>query len=391
MEIKSHPVWKSISPYKKPAHLLRFFLARNIAKLYPRSTFIGITGSVGKTTTKEACLAVLSQKYVSLATRENIDPVFNIPATLMKLRPKIKKVILEMGIEYPEEMDFYLSLIHPATAIMTRISFSHSEYLGDLEGIIKEKSKLIHQLPRGGFAILNWDDINSRGLARETEAEVLFYGLDGQNCHVWASHVRLENGKTRFELNYGVERVDITLGLLGRHFVYPALAAATLGISCRVSLSQIKKGLEKMTPSPHRLQLLEGLGKWYVLDDTYNASPAAVQEALNVLAELPARRRILVLGEMRELGVFSENLHREVARQIYQEKFDWVLLGGGDTRFIGDELVRLGFVADRLEVGLSNSQIVAKVLKLAGPGDLVLVKGSRAVKLDEAVRRITRH
>lgn len=390
MEIQSHPIWNNIRSIKKPAHLLRFFLARKWAGLYPRSNFIGITGSVGKTTTTEASLAVLSQKFNTVATEKNLDPIFNIPITLLKLRPKVKKVILEMGIEYPGDMDFYLSLVKPATAILTRIYFAHSQFLGNIEEIAAEKSRLIKQLPGEGFAILNWDDLYVRKLAKETLAQVLFFGMDEKECDVWASNIKLEVDRTRFELNFGVERVEVVYQLLGRHTVYSALAAAALGISCGMSLTSIKKGLERVEPTPRRLQLLEGLNDFNVLDDTHNSSPAAVEEAVNVLNELPGRRRIAVLGEMRELGIYSEQLHREVARKLYKEKVDLVILGGGEANFITDELIKLGFPTERIESNLSNSQIVTKVLKAAGRGDVVLVKGSRAVKLDEVVKRITK-
>lgn len=388
MEIQKHPIWKNIKPYKKPIHFARFFLIKKIASLIPRSRFIGISGSVGKTTTKDVCLSVLSEKFKTIASKENIDPIFNIPDTILKIRPNIEKVILEMGIEYPGEMDFYLSLTGPATGIITRISPAHTQFLGSVDEITKEKGKLIRQLPKSGYAILNWDDLNARKLAKETNAEVIFYGTDPKNCHIWASNIRVEDGRTRFEINYGVERADVTFGLLGRHFAYPALAAAALGISCGINLISIKRGLEKVKPAPHRLQLLEGQNGSYIIDDTYNSSPVAVEEALNVLNELPARRRMVVLGEMRELGVYSEQLHREVARKIYKEKVDFVILGGGDARFIGDELIKLGFLPEKIEVNLSNSQIVPKILRTMGKGDLILVKGSRSIKLDEVVARI---
>lgn len=391
MEIQKHPAWNNIKSYKKPAHLVRIFLAKQLAKTYHRSSFIGITGSVGKTTTKEACLSVLSQKFKTIASRENIDPIFNIPATLMSLRPSVKKVILEMGIEYPGEMEFYLTLARPATAIVTRISYAHSEFLGDIEKIVEEKGLLVSQLPKDGFAILNGDDIHVRKLASKTQAQVLFFGFDSKKCDVWAGNIQINGNNTSFELNYGVERVQVNLQLLGRHFVYAALAAAALGLSVDLSLMSIKKGLEEVKPSPHRLQIIEGLEGWYVLDDTYNSSPTALEESLNVLNEVSARRRIAVLGEMKELGQYSESLHRQIAQKIYKDKIDRVFLGGGDARFIGDELIRLGFPAEKLEVGLSNSQMVPQILRNIGRGDVVLVKGSRAVRLDEVVKRITKN
>lgn len=390
MDINKHPIWNNISPFKKPLHLSRFFLAKQLAKFYPRSTFVGITGSVGKTTTALCCRKVLEQKFNTISTAENMDPILNIPLTLLNLRPKTKKAIIEMGVEYPGEMDFYLSFVKPETAIITRIFFAHSQFLGGIEEITQEKAKLIKQLPKEGYAILNWDDPYTRKLSKETEAQIIFYGTDPKDCDIWASGIYIEEGMTHFQLNYGVERVEVNIKLLGRHMVYPALAAAALGITCGLSLINIKKGLEKVEPVIHRLSLLEGLNGYYVIDDTYNASPAAVEESLNVLNELPAHHRILVLGEMRELGIYSEQLHRQLAQKIFRDKIDLVLLGTGDTKYISDELMRLGFVPEKLEANLSNQQIVSKIIRYAKKGDLVLVKGSRAVKLDEVVGRITR-
>jgi UDP-N-acetylmuramoyl-tripeptide--D-alanyl-D-alanine ligase len=397
VDIRNHPIWTQTTPYKtkipgfkKPLHLLRLNLARQYAKLFPREAFIGITGSVGKTTCTAACLEVMLQKYPTIATKPSLDPILNIPITILKLRPNIKRAIFEMGVEYSGEMDFYLSLIRPKTAIITRIYFAHSEFLGSVDEIIEEKGKLIEQLPDDGVAILNFDDPNSKKLAAKTKAEIIYYGTDSKNCTVWAGNVKIENFRTTFELNYGVERVKVEYQLLGEHQIYPALAAAALGLSQGIPLVRIKKGLEKVEPSDHRLQAIAGFNGSIILDDSYNSSPAAALAAIDTLLEVPARRRILVLGEMKELGAFSEKLHRELGRKIYREKIDYVFLGTGDTKFIVDELESLGFLTDRLEADLQNSQIVSRLLKVLGKGDVCLIKGSRGVRLDEVVKRISK-
>ncbi len=392
--LSDHPVWKHVSPIKKPAHLARIFLARQLAKLYPRSTFIGVTGTVGKTTTVLCCYEVLSQKFPTIATTQskvvNLDPVFNIPITLLRMKPGVKKAILEMGIEYPGDMDVNLSFVSPATGILTRLSHAHSEFLGGVNEITEEKSKLLKQLPEDGLAILNYDDPNVRKLAESLKAKVIFYGTSSSHCLVWASNIRLKDFRTHFELNHGVERVEVDFPLLGKHQIYPALAAAALGISLGMSLTSIKKGLEKIEPAQHRLQALKGISDTVVLDDTYNSSPVAVEEALNVLQELPARKRVVVLGEMRELGKYSEELHRTIAQKIYKDKVDFCLLGTGDTKFIADELLRLGYSEERLFANLTNPQIATTLSTIVAKGDLILVKASRAVRLDEVVNRITK-
>lgn len=397
IDISNHPVWKKVSPYKKPFHLLRINLARQYAKLFPASMFVGVTGSVGKTTTVVACREVLSQKYKTISTAEtsrltsNLDPIFNIPMTILRITPSIKKVILEMGVEYPGDMEINLSFVTPSTAIITRFSIAHSEFLGGIEDIIQEKRKLLDLLPKAGLAILNWEDPNSRKLTGKDDISVVYFGKDPQNCLVWAGNIKTENFRTTFELNHGVERVKVDYQLLGEHQIYPALAAAALGIVNDVPLTKIKIALESIQPSEHRLQPISGPNGSVILDDTYNSSPAAVEAAIDTLLEIPARRRVLVLGEMRELGEESEQQHRQVARKIYREKIDLVFLGQGDAKIISEELKALGFLEERLEDDLQNSHIVSKLLKNLGKGDVCLIKGSRAVRLDEVVKRITKN
>ena len=395
MNISDHPIFTQttpyktrISPFKKPFHLLRMAAAGHYVKLYPKLTVIGITGSVGKTSCVRALEAILASKYKVVATKPNLDPVLNIPETLLKIRPGTKKVILEMGVEYQGEMDFFLSLIRPKIAIITRIAFAHSQYLGDVAEIVSQKGKLIEQLPKDGVAILNWDDISCRKLAQKTTAEVVYFGKDQKNCSIWADKIKIENFKTVFELNYGVERVKIEYPLLGEHQIYPALAAATVGILEGVSLIQIKHALESVEASEHRLQAVDGYNGSVILDDTYNSSPASVEAAIETLMSVPARRRILVMGEMRELGVFSEELHRQIARLIYREKVDLVFLGVGEAQIVADELLRLGFWEERIQSNLQNPQIVSKLLKALSKGDICLIKGSRASRLDEVVNRV---
>ena len=375
---------------KKPVHLLRIYLARQYVKLYSKDLFIAITGSVGKTTCVNASLAVLSEKFKTLATLPNLDPVLNIPVTLLKLTPQIKKVILEMGIEHKGQIDFYLSLVKPYVVVVTKIAYAHCEFLGDLNEILQEKGKLIEQLPEKGVAILNWDDQYSKKLAEKCKGTIIYYGTDPKNCTIWADNIKIEDFRTTFELNLGVERVKVNYQLLGLHQVYPALAAAALGVLFDIPLTKIKIGLESVQPQEHRLQALQGPNGSIILDDTYNSNPAALEAAIDTLLKIPARRRIVVLGEMKELGKYSDTLHRQIAQIIYKEKIDMVILGQGDVKIIADELKSLGFWEEKLQWDLQNSQIVSRLLKTLAKGDVCLIKGSRAVRLDEVVKRIAK-
>lgn len=366
------------------------YLAKQYAKLYPQDTFIGVTGSVGKTTTVEACSKVLSLKYRTITTQPNLDPTTNVPNTILKLNPSIKRAVLEMGVQYKGEMDFYLSLCKPKTAIITRIYWSHSDSLGSLGEIADEQGRLVEKLPHDGVAILNFDDVNCRKLSEKFEGRVIFFGKDPHSCLVWAGNIKVENFRTTFELNLGVERVKINYQLLGEHQIYAALAAAVLGVLEGIPLTKIKIALESQTARPHHLQALEGPYGAIVLDDSESSSPASVEAAIDTLMHVPARRRVAVLGQMPNLGSFSDDLHRQVAQKIYKEKLDFVLLGQGAAQTIAEELRSLGFWEERVEANLQNSQLVNFLLKTLGEGDVCLIKGSKTSRLDEVVKRITK-
>ncbi len=359
------------------------YLAKQYAKFYSPEIFIGITGSVGKTVCLQAANLILAKKYKTLSGKPNSNTIFNI-------NPSFKKIVLDMGIQKKGEMDFYLSLIHPKTAIVTKIAYVHSETLGGLDEIIEEQGKLIESLDAKGVAILNFDDTSSKKLVKNCKGTIVYFGTDPDNCTVWAGNIKIENFKTTFELNLGVERVKVNFKLLGLQAIYSALAAATLGVVHNIPLTKIKLSLEQIEPLPHQMEPFTGPNGSIILDDTLSSSPADLDYAIDTLLQISARRRILVLGEMKELGRYSEEQHRQIAQKIFKEKIDFCFLGQGDTQFIADELKRLGFWEERVESNLQNSQIVSKLLKILGKGDVVLVKGQHAVRLDEVVKRISK-
>lgn len=363
----------TITPFKKPGHTLKVYLARQYAKLYPKDTFIGIAGSSDKTTTALLCGQVLSQKYKTITTAPHQDHELNISSAILKMTPATKKVVLEM--------DTFTYLVQPKVVVITKIS---NEERGSL-------TNFFEQMPADGVAILNYDDINSRKLAESCCCHVMYYGLDAKNCTVWAGNIKIENFKTTFEVNLGVERAKVIFSLLGQRRVYPALAAATLGVLEDIPLTKIKIALESVQPSEYDMKALWGPNGSIILDDTYqNFSADEVEAAIDTLMQIPSRRRILVLGEIKDLGALSDKLHRQVAQKIYKEKIDLVFLGVGQTQIVAEELKQLGFWEEKLEQNLQNSQIVAKLLKVLGIGDVCLIKGSHSIRLDEVVKRITK-
>lgn len=365
-------------------------VATQYAKFISPDKLIGIAGNVNLHPTAIACQAVLSSLGEIVTTLDDPDSLVAISKTLLKVGPKTKKGILEFDSQYFGQINSFLNLIKPEIGLIAGLDQSNSENLGNLAQIQEENAYFLNQLPRTGAAILNWNDLNVRKLGDQTTSEVIFFGTDSQNCHLWAGNLSLHHLKVSFELNHGVERVEIQTNFIGKHQIYPLLAAAALGLKVGLRLTQIKKSLEQVSPTENQLQLKTGFNGSLLLADCEQDSPTQLDQALETLNYLPARRRILVLGEIKRLGGFSDRIHKQLAHKIYREKYDLVLLAKGQIKIAADELLELGFIADRMEADLLNPQIVASLLKILAKGDVVLVVGSKELRLDEVIAKISR-
>lgn len=358
--------------------MFKNYLAGKYSKLYSSETFVAICGSAGKTVATLAAGKILSQKYKTITTNSYHDSAIDVPRTILKLNPTIKRGVFELSIKFPGQMDFFLSLIQPKVVLITR---TDKEAQDDI-------LKLVEQIPQDGALIISFGDIESKKLAEKCKGKVLYFGEDPENCTIWAGNIKTENFSTIFELNLGVERVKVISPFLGRHHVYSALAAAMLGVLEKIPLTKIKIALESLSPLEHHLQMMDGPNGSIILDDTINATPLSVEAAIDTLMQIPARRRVLVLGEMKDLGDLSDRMYRQVAQKIYKEKLDLVFLSTGGTLIIADELKNLGFWEEKVEVNLQHSQMVGKLLKILGSGDVCLIKGQRSSRLDEVVKRV---
>lgn len=349
---------------------------------------IGITGSAGKTTTKEMLASILSQRFKTAWSPGNIDPVYNIPTTVLGTKKDVQKLILEMGIEFPGEMDFYTWLARPRIGIVTTVYWTHTEFLGSLENVIKEKAKMIQSLPADGIAILNADDSNVRGMAKLTRARVVWYST-GKEAEVMAKNVRIaKDFKTGFTLVYKGNETRIRLPLTGEHFVSLALAASAVALESGMSLLEIKRGLEKMSNEPHRMSPITKKGV-LIIDDTYNANPLATIEALKVLSIVgKGKRKVFALGDMKELGVYEEKGHREVGAFAAKVGVE-VLLGlGGLTKNTIEEFKKKTGSEKQAVYCEDKAMLVKNLKKLLEKGDVLLIKGSRSMGMEEVVSRL---
>ncbi len=356
-------------------HTSRRVLAKLWMQSHSKTTVIGITGSYGKTNTTMAIKEVLGQKFKVLATDVNLDTNFNIPITILKMTDQ-EKLILEYGVDHIGEMDRHLSLARPNIAVITGIAPVHADraHLGSLENIIIEKRKLVEALPKEGWAVLNNDVPSVRHMADNIDCHVMFYSLN-KNSGVWANRVKVDFSGLSFNLHYKDQMVKVKTSLIGRHHVLNCLAAAAVGIISGMSLSLIAKGLSQVEPLEGRMSVEVGPRGSVLLNDARRANPASTIAGLEALDDLPAKRKIAVLGEMAELGDWEEKGHREVGEKVGEIKPTYLIAVGPKTRFIAEEAEKKMKKGSVIWVN-DVFEAVGVLTGILKKGDLMYLKGS---------------
>jgi UDP-N-acetylmuramoyl-tripeptide--D-alanyl-D-alanine ligase len=350
---------------------------------------VGITGSVGKTTTKELTAAVLSRRYKTLKSEASYNNEIGLPLTLMHLTDEHERVVLEMGMYDVGEIAGLARIAQPQVGVVTVVGPVHLERAGSIERVVQAKTELVAALPPApdGVAILNYDDEWVRGMAQATQARVFYYGLSSE-ADLWADDIEsLGLDGIRFRLHCGDEEMFVRIPLLGRHSVHTALRAAAVGLIEGLTWQEIIEGLRG--PSAQlRLVAVPGPDGATILDDTYNASPASTIAALNLLEELGGRK-IAVLGDMLELGDYEQEGHEKVGMRAL-EVADVLITVGALGRIIGETALRWGMSEGQVHIVDENAEAIALLEGMVTGDDVILVKGSRAVKMEEIVSALVR-
>jgi UDP-N-acetylmuramoyl-tripeptide--D-alanyl-D-alanine ligase len=354
---------------------------------------LAVTGSVGKTTSKEVIAAVLRQRYRCLKSEGNYNNEIGLPLTLLHLGAEHERVVLEMGMYQLGEIRQLAHIALPQVGLVTDVGPSHLERLGSIERIAQAKAELPQALPaaeEGGVAILNEDDARVRAMADMTRARVFTYGLS-PSADLRADRIKSQGLEgIRFRLHYAGETVHVRVPFLGRHSVHTALRGAAAGLVDGLSWEEIVTGLRDQE-SELRLVAVPGPGGSTILDDTYNSSPASSLAALNLLEELPlanpGARRIAVLGDMYELGSYEEEGHRIVGGRA-REVADILVTVGKLGEIMGREALKAGMEPGSIHLAEDNAHAIDLLTELLGTGpggDLLLVKGSRGLEMEQIV------
>ena len=340
---------------------------------------IGITGSVGKSTTKEMVAEVLGMRYRTLKNLGNLNNEIGLPLTILKLGSGYERAVLEMGFYVPGEIQFLCDIAKPQIGVVTNVGTVHAERAGSQEAIAKGKSELIQALPSDGIAILNFDDPWVRKMEEKSKARVFFYGLSPE-ADLWADQIEgLGLDGIRFRLHYKGETLHTHIPMIGRHSVHTALRAASVGLNDGMSWQEIFEGLSHGHTQLRLVAVRSGSGA-LILDDTYNASPESMLAALNLLDEMDGRK-IAVLGDMLELGPYERQGHEMVGMRAAQVAKTLLTLGNR-AHLIAEAARRAGMKQNHIFEFDNADMIVDWLNKNLTSDDAVLIKGSHGLRMD---------
>jgi len=365
----------------------------DIASLY-RSGFnipvVGITGSNGKTTTKDMTWLVLSQKYSVLKSEGNFNNAIGVPLTLFKLSRAHEMAVIEMGTGAPGEMSRLVEIAQPDVAVITNVGPTHLEFFGSIDKVAAEKGILAQA---ASSVVLNADDPFVAKMRDVVDGTAISFGLvfTGKDACATVLAADIEQGQDggpEFTLVVNERRIRIRLPSLGRHNVYNALAAAAVGILFRVSLDDIKEALESYKGVSMRMQRV-AVGGATIIDDTYNSNPVSLRAAVDFLSEAECDgKRIVVVGDMLELGERSDELHREAGHFIASRPIHILVTVGDRSTKIAEAALDDGISKDRVVICETNSEAVAHLRSILGEDDIALIKGSRGMKMEGIVEAL---
>jgi UDP-N-acetylmuramoyl-tripeptide--D-alanyl-D-alanine ligase len=344
---------------------------------------IAITGSSGKTTTKEMVAAILSRTMKTLKTEGNLNNQVGLPFTLLGLKSEHEAAILEMGTNSPGEILKLARIAKPDIGLITNIGPAHIEGLGSLEDIAREKGSLWTAKSGWGTAIINNDDTLLEPFADKWEGRRITFGMKNAS-DITARRIQTEGAEgIRFELCLGDETVPVFLAAVGNHNIKNALAAAATCLSLGLNLDQIAAGLTEFHPVSGRSEVVRLSNEIHLIMDTYNANPSSVTEALKTLTVLHGEKKaIAVLGDMLELGETAERWHDEIGSIVAESAIDFLFLKGPLTKFLARGATRNGFPNEKIVFFDNPSEVAVQLSRIVDHGDWILVKGSRKMKME---------
>lgn len=347
-----------------------------------RIPVVAVTGSNGKTTTKDLTAAVLASRLPVLKTQANFNNEIGLPLTLLNLTKDHRAAVVEMGMRGLGEIAELARIAEPTAAIVTNVGETHIELLGSLENIAIAKSELVEAIDATGFVVLNADNPYVQAMSKKAKGKVLLYGLESP-CDVQACEIRTEGFSTMFVCRIFGAEFPIKLPAIGKHNVYNALAAIATAWQLGLSPADITSGLQAFMPSSMR-QHIEQIGSYVVINDTYNASPLSMASALDTLEQVAEGRKVAVLGDMLELGNIAVDAHHRLGKMVAESGVSVVITVGDLAQSIAETARECG-VPEAVACG-DHEQAWRELSARLKSGDTILVKGSRGMRMEQIIK-----
>ena len=348
---------------------------------------ICITGSNGKTTTKEMTAQVLGQKFNPLKTQGNLNNEFGVPLTIFRMNQSHDAAVLELGMNHPGEIRRLSQICRPDLGVITNIGPAHLEGLGSMENIMSAKGELIENIKQDGVIILNGDDTYSLKLGGTARRKVSYFG-QSICADIRAMDIAKKEHTTVFTLELPNEKISVKLNAPGQFMVSNALAASAVGYLAGLSAIEIKAGLESFKPVKGRMDIKASKSGFFIIDDSYNANPGSMKAAIKTLASLKGRGKgALVAGDMLELGRDAQRLHESIGQFAVQSGVNRLFLTGDYADAVKKGAQQQGMPGQDIIIG-EKPELVESLVKFLGPKDWVLVKGSRGAGMEEIVEQL---
>lgn len=395
-QVKNQGALCVLAEHELPAELEPYILVesslqavKDIAEEYLeelRIPVVGITGSVGKTSTKEMIAAILSQGYKVLKTDKNFNNELGLPLTVFNIRSSHEIAVLEMGINHFGEMHRLARIAKPDTCVITNIGQCHLEFLGDRDGVYRAKTEIFDFLRPDGHIVLNGDDDKLDKTGAVKGIEPVFFGL-GAEYDIYADQIEPKGLKgISCRIHAGADSIDVTIPIPGTHMVYNALAGTAVGRIYGLTMEEIKRGIESLQPLSGRFHIIE-TDRYTIVDDCYNANPGSMKASLEVLGSALGRR-VAILGDMGELGEQKEELHREVGAFAAGQNLDLVLCAGPLSREMAAAVNAAGGKVRAVHFE-TRDELISQLPEYIKQGDTILVKASHFMQYERIVSILT--
>jgi len=367
---------------------------QDLAKLIRQNMMfpvIAVTGSTGKTTTKDMVFSVLQEKFNTVKTEGNYNNELGLPLTLCIISKEHEALVLEMGMRGLGQVSFLCKMAQPTHGIITNIGQVHAELLGSQERIAQAKAELLDFIPSQGSVLLNCKDRQLlKPWLEKCQGAVIWFGLDS-DADIWAGDIHYLGEKgSRFKVHFAGDTQEIELSIPGEHNILNALAAIGIARSLDINWEEIQRGLANIELTAMRLQIEEAPQGAKIINDTYNANPSSMEAAIKVLVSMPGERKIAVLGDMYELGIYEESEHYHMGQIAYQENVDLLVAVGKLGQLIGQGAIQSGMKAEKIKFFNDNITALEYLKRIIIPTDLILVKGSRGMKMEAIVQGLMR-